>query len=489
MRFLLLCPAALLLLAPPGEPEHYERPLVPGVTLVQEVTPQDNAGGPLTINVVRVAPGTEVRAALGGGKVWALDSTSGRETVSGLAQRTGALVAINAGFFPYLGNPIGLHVEDGDLVTEPQLNRGSLVVTESGQATVAVFQWKGTVSIGEESKMLHGLNRKPGKGNELLLFTPRFFERTLKAPERVEVVLSGAPSPLRPGSKFTAKVESVNESGGETPLAAGTVVLSAGGESATWLKEKATVGAELTIDLAVTTQTGDTLDPTTIRHAVTGAGRLLKNGKSVLNLKAEGMAASFSTTRHPRTAVGVTTDGTVLLVTVDGRQPLVSRGASLPELTAIMQHFGAVEALNLDGGGSSAMSVFGGVVNSPSDPAERAVADMLVVGQTPAPMQELPLPTPSKPLVAQEKYTFALPNDVNPNVAVWTQKGNTGFLDQGGVFTPVRAGKATIRVRVGDTLYTGTFPVKPSATPSLLPKKSDEDEDKAKLKKKGNGGQ
>lgn len=488
MKFLLYCPFVLLLLTAPGEPQRYERPLAPGVTLVQDLIPEGTTGGPLVVNTVRVAPGTEVKAALGGDKVWGLDATSGRETVSGLAQRTGALVAINAGFFPYLGNPIGLHVEEGDLVTEPQHNRGSFVVSEQGLATVATFQWNGSITIGEENKPLHGLNRKPGKGNELLLFTPRFFERTLKAPERVELVLSGAPSPLRPGSKFTAKIESVSE-GGETPLAAGTIVLSAGGASGLWLKEKAILGTELTVDLSVTPLAGDTVDPATIRHAVTGAGRLLKSGKSVLNLKAEGMAASFSTTRHPRTAVGVTADGTVLLVTVDGRQPTLSKGASLPELTTVLQKLGAVEALNLDGGGSSAMAVFGGVVNSPSDPAERAVADMLVVGQTSAPTMELPLPAPTKPLVAQEKYTFTLPGGVKSNEAVWTQKGNTGFVDQGGLFTPVRSGKATIRLRVGDTLYTSTFPVKPPVTPSLLPKTSDEDEDKAKAKKKGNGGQ
>lgn len=65
------------------------------------------------------------------------------------------------------------------------------------------------------------------------------------------------------------------------------------------------------------------------------------------------------TVRHPRTAVGLSADRkTAWLVVVDGRQPL-SAGATLPDMAEIFKRLGAADALNLDGGGSSAMVVAG----------------------------------------------------------------------------------------------------------------------------------
>jgi hypothetical protein len=76
------------------------------------------------------------------------------------------------------------------------------------------------------------------------------------------------------------------------------------------------------------------------------------------------------TARHPRTAFGLSADGnTAWMVVVDGRQPLSSAGATLPEMAEIFRRLGAADALNLDGGGSSAMVIAaeGGprVLNSP----------------------------------------------------------------------------------------------------------------------------
>jgi exopolysaccharide biosynthesis protein len=91
-------------------------------------------------------------------------------------------------------------------------------------------------------------------------------------------------------------------------------------------------------------------------------------------------------TRHPRTAVGMSRDGRRLwLVTVDGRQPDHSAGMSLLELGTLMRNLGAVQAINLDGGGSTAMVVRNRagelvVVNKPSDAqGERAVGNALAV--------------------------------------------------------------------------------------------------------------
>lgn len=114
--------------------------------------------------------------------------------------------------------------------------------------------------------------------------------------------------------------------------------------------------------------------------AVGGSHIILKNGGTD-NLS---IGTEFSDTRHPRTAAGVTSDGTVVLIVVDGRQPEISNGASLADLAYIMSTLDCVNAINLDGGGSSTFILKnekGELVteNSPSAGSLRAVANGLMV--------------------------------------------------------------------------------------------------------------
>jgi exopolysaccharide biosynthesis protein len=76
--------------------------------------------------------------------------------------------------------------------------------------------------------------------------------------------------------------------------------------------------------------------------------------------------------------VAVREDGIVLLVVVDGRQEGYSVGMSLPELTDLLLELGARDALNLDGGGSTTLVTERGIINRPSDPEERPVANVLL---------------------------------------------------------------------------------------------------------------
>jgi exopolysaccharide biosynthesis protein len=94
---------------------------------------------------------------------------------------------------------------------------------------------------------------------------------------------------------------------------------------------------------------------------------------------------AFATERHPRSAVAVRADGTVLLVAVDGRQPGHSVGMTLPELTELLVELGGTDALNLDGGGSTTLVLRGRIVNRPSESSgERPVTNaLLVLGPAP----------------------------------------------------------------------------------------------------------
>ena len=98
------------------------------------------------------------------------------------------------------------------------------------------------------------------------------------------------------------------------------------------------------------------------------AGPLLIHHNQVMAMRDD---RTFVTRRHNRTAIGIKSDGTIIVMTIDGRFKHNSAGMSLNEVIQVMQWLGCIEALNLDGGGSTTMYVKGlgqeGIVNYPSD--------------------------------------------------------------------------------------------------------------------------
>ena len=122
-----------------------------------------------------------------------------------------------------------------------------------------------------------------------------------------------------------------------------------------------------------------------VDFAVAGYPSLVRAGEAWVD---PADTSSFQTHRHPRSAIGVTAQGAILLVAVDGRTEL-SAGVTMDELAALMVKLGAVDAVNLDGGGSTTLWIRGawpgGVVNHPSDNEQadhlgaRAVSDGIYV--------------------------------------------------------------------------------------------------------------
>lgn len=89
----------------------------------------------------------------------------------------------------------------------------------------------------------------------------------------------------------------------------------------------------------------DALDAGNVREAVAGFGDIFENRHARSGLD--------NTTRASRTAIGIKADGTVVMLMVDGRQAPYSVGMTMAEVAASMEALGCVEAVNLDGGGSS----------------------------------------------------------------------------------------------------------------------------------------
>lgn len=109
-----------------------------------------------------------------------------------------------------------------------------------------------------------------------------------------------------------------------------------------------------------------------------GAPTLIKDGQINITYDEEimwGSGVGYDN-RDPRTAVGFTANNHVIMLVADGRQS-ISEGVGLPELAQILLDLGCVEAMNLDGGGSTQMAVNGSYVNSPSE--HRAVPSILAL--------------------------------------------------------------------------------------------------------------
>ena len=105
-----------------------------------------------------------------------------------------------------------------------------------------------------------------------------------------------------------------------------------------------------------------------MQTAIGGGPVLIQAGKIVItNNEEQKFAGKAINDKHPRTAMGYTKDGKLIVLVVQGRQKDVSEGMNLVQLAETLKAIGCVEALNLDGGGSSCMLINGKETIQPSD--------------------------------------------------------------------------------------------------------------------------
>ncbi|HRK22968.1 MAG TPA: phosphodiester glycosidase family protein, partial [Fimbriimonadaceae bacterium] len=175
--------------------------------------------------------------------------------------------------------------------------------------------------------------------------------------------------------------------------------------------------------------------------------------------------------RHPRTAVGRTRKGDVWFVTIDGRQAL-SAGATLEEAARIMIKLGCVEAVNLDGGGSTTFHLFGMTLNRPSDGKEREVANgVLFFGKShPPSTKPLAIKGPAKLVIGKAETMKLLRGGVPlPNSSVIWEASGAGWIDQGGLLRPTSVG--TVQVTAWCESQTARLSVQVAEAPKPPAKK------------------
>jgi hypothetical protein len=118
-----------------------------------------------------------------------------------------------------------------------------------------------------------------------------------------------------------------------------------------------------------------------VEHAMGGGPRILENGAVRVTYDEEVFFGSGfrADVPYPRTAIGRTANGHAILFVTDGRSPIISIGLTLQRLAEEMQKLGCIDAMNLDGGGSSTFVAEGRALNVPSDGQQRAVTSILGV--------------------------------------------------------------------------------------------------------------
>jgi hypothetical protein len=280
------------------------------------------------------------------------------------------VAAVNGDFYvlrdgPYQGDPRGVQILNGELVSEP--TGVSFWLDSSRGLHLGEVHSQLRVVWPDGQTTLVGLNRER-EATEAVLYTPSLGDETRAVGGR-ELVLEadgGCWLPLRVGQRCTGQVTEIRNNG-STILRPDMMVLSMGRDM---LPRVGAVQAGDRLDIIAETEPSLDMVETAI-----GGGPVLMHHGEVSQWEQPG-------SRHPRTAIGWN-DTHLFLVVVDGRQPLLSVGMTFPELAALMQILGCTEAMNLDGGGSSTFWLAGTTLNSCSDGQERGIANALVLVRRP----------------------------------------------------------------------------------------------------------
>ena len=427
LRKLILAGALLALAAVPvAGAAKAQRPveLLPGVTYDRQLTFTPH--GPVVLHVVTAPrPGGlyTLGPALSNGAVVGLERLT--DLQKRLSPQTTA-VGVNGDYFSAGGQPSGVVVQSGALVTAPRPDRSSVGVDATGLLHVDrvtyVGNWRGT---GQRRRFQLNV---AGGNNVAVLYTPAYGPTTPAAANSVEAVLPSF-GPLTAGADVTATVAQVRTGGG-TPIPPGGAVLVGRGSQAPFIQREAPAGQTVVLRATLTPSWSMT-------QALGGGPLLVRNGKPVFNA-GEAFSTDLLIPRLARTAVGQLADGRILLVVADGGQPGYSVGMTNFELAIALVRLGAVTGAALGSGGPATLALEGQLLNRPTT-AEAPLANALLLGY-----EGVYAPPPSEPVLSpngdgvaessQLAYKVVRPSEVvaqltGPDGRVYA--GDAGHRDPG----------------------------------------------------------
>lgn len=306
---------------------------------------------PVKINIVEVNtklnPNIEIAPQL------ASTNLKHRATIRTIASRNNSIAAVNGTYFkPQTGVPLGTLMINKKIYTGPIYNRVAMGIGRN-EFKMAQVQFNATIKSGRENLKIDNINQPRMLSTYVLMYTKDWGQNS--------------PTPPKYGVNIAIQNNRITTiSYGSTPIPDNGYVISGPKNKL----EPFFSAKKLELNIKMEPEWED------INHIISGGPYLVKKGDIFIDVTAEKLNAI--TGKNPRTAIGYTAENEFIMVTVDGREQ-ASVGMTLGELARMMKNFGCINAMNLDGGGSSVMYVNGKVVNSPAQRGGIPISNALTI--------------------------------------------------------------------------------------------------------------
>ncbi len=285
---------------------------------------------------------------------------------------------MNADYFSMdMGFPVSNQAVDGKIIVQDYQTTDALGINSDGTAFIAPLTISTQITLREYLIPITVINMARQDWG-IFLFTDKFATTTKASTDGINIVVGSLSGDISIGETQTGIVEEIIETKGAVEIPKGKIVISADNNAPEYIYNAMRLfapGDE--IQIATTAEGDDRFNDAKYILGTVG-GRLLTNSEITIT---DASAA-------PRSAVGIKKDGTLVFYTIDGRQSGHSYGVRLHTLANRMKELGCVDAINLDGGGSTTMGIIKPgnsklyVVNSPSDGSERKIPNYIALINT-----------------------------------------------------------------------------------------------------------
>ena len=292
---------------------------------------------PVRINIVELS--TDVNGNINVIPATASSTLASKSTIANIAQRKNAIAAINGGYFkPQTGVPLGTLMINKKVYTGPIYDRVAMGFFDEGYGMARV-KLKANVSTNIGGIKIDNVNQPRMLSTHTIVYTRDWGEISPVSPKY------GAQLVVDKGKliKFTTNRVQIPKEG--------FVIIGPQKKLETIAKAK-----KFKLDIKINPEWND------VNHIISGGPYLVKGGEIYVDMTAQKLSSIGG--RNPRTAIGYTKNNHLIMLTADGREGS-SIGLTLMELAQLMKELGCVNAMNLDGGGSTVMYVKGQVVNKP----------------------------------------------------------------------------------------------------------------------------
>ncbi len=292
---------------------------------------------PVRINIVELSQGVNDKLVIE--PSIASDTLANRSKISTIANRENAIVSINGGYFkPQTGVPLGTLMINKKVYTGPIYDRVAMGIFDKG-FDMARVKLNATLETNIGGLKIDNVNQPRMLSVHTIVYTPDWGEYSPPSPRYgMQMVIEDG------------KLVKISYEKNKIPQNGYVIVGSKKNLSkfADAKKFKLKIG----------------MNPEwrNVNHIISGGPYLIKNGDVYVDMTAQKLASIGG--RNPRTAIGYTADNHLIMLTADGREG-ASIGLTLMELANLMKELGCVNAMNLDGGGSTVMYIKGQVVNKP----------------------------------------------------------------------------------------------------------------------------